>query len=63
MYLIVLQGGLAVGSSLWGAVAERTSIETSLLVAGIALVVGLIVSRKHRLSSDQLLFRAAPVQS
>jgi len=63
MYLLVLQGGLAVGSSLWGALAERTSVSTALLAAGIALVVGLMVSRKHRLSSDQLPFRATPVES
>ncbi|MGZ4814301.1 MAG: MFS transporter [Terriglobales bacterium] len=63
MYLLVLQGGLAVGSSLWGAIAERTSIETSLLVAGIALVVGLVAGRKHRLSSSQLPFQATPVES
>ena len=63
MYLLVLQGGLAIGSSLWGAIAERTSIETSLLVAGIALVVGLVASRKHRLGSDQLPLRTAPAES
>ncbi len=63
MYLIVLQGGLAVGSSLWGAIAERTSIETSLLLAGIALVIGLVASRKHRLSSNQMPFGATPVAS
>ncbi len=61
MYLIILQGGLAVGSSLWGAIAERTSIETALFAAGAALVVGLVASRKHRLGSNQLQFRATPV--
>jgi predicted MFS family arabinose efflux permease len=63
MYLIVLQGGLAAGSSLWGAIAERTSIATSLWIAGIALLAGLVFSRKHRLSSDPLTFRATPVES
>lgn len=61
MYLIILQGGLAVGSSLWGAVADRTSIGTALTAAAIALVVGLLLSRKHRLSSHQVPFRATPV--
>jgi predicted MFS family arabinose efflux permease len=49
MYLIVLQGGLAVGASLWGAMAERFGMPNALSIAAFALVVGLVVSRKHRL--------------
>jgi predicted MFS family arabinose efflux permease len=49
MYLLVLQGGLAVGASLWGAVADRLSMTKSLSIAAIVLVVGLIASRKRRL--------------
>jgi predicted MFS family arabinose efflux permease len=63
MYLIVLQGGLAIGSALWGAIAERTSVATALLAAGCALVLGLIVSRRHRLSSNHIPFSASPVAS
>jgi predicted MFS family arabinose efflux permease len=63
MYLLVLQGGLAIGSSLWGAIAERTSVTTSLIIAGIALVLGLVASRRYRLNSNQLPLRTAPVES
>jgi predicted MFS family arabinose efflux permease len=49
MYLIVLQGGLAIGASLWGAVAERFGMPNALSVAALALVIGLVISRKHRL--------------
>ncbi len=49
MYLLVLQGGMAGGSALWGAVADRWGMETSLLVAAGGLVAGLISIRWHRL--------------
>jgi predicted MFS family arabinose efflux permease len=51
MYLIVLQGGTAVGSSLWGAIAERSSMPVSLAIAAVALVLGLIVSRNYHLGT------------
>ncbi|HWR15559.1 MAG TPA: MFS transporter [Terriglobales bacterium] len=63
MYLIVLQGGMALGSTFWGTLAERISINTSLSVAGIALVLGLLVSRNHRLGADQQEMPHAPVVS
>lgn len=63
MYLLVLQGGLAAGSSLWGLIAESTSMPTALAIAGAALVLGLILSRKHRLGSDQVQLRPTPVQT
>jgi MFS family permease len=63
MYLLVLQGGLAVGSGLWGAIAEKTSMSTALAIAGGALVVGLVIGRKFRLGSDRVQWRATPVES
>jgi MFS family permease len=63
MYLLVLQGGLAVGSTLWGALAERIGIPSALSIAGSVLMVGLLVSRRYRLGSDQIQFRATPVAS
>jgi MFS family permease len=48
-YLLVLQGGLAGGSVLWGAVAQRIGIPNALLGAALALVVGLAVTPRHRL--------------
>ncbi|HET9696047.1 MAG TPA: MFS transporter [Terriglobales bacterium] len=62
MYLLVLQGGLAVGSSLWGVLAEKLSMPIALLIAAIALVIGLATSGKYPLSSDQV-YRAAPIEA
>lgn len=63
MYLLVLQGGLALGSSLWGGIAEKTSMPAALAIAGGALVVGLVISRKFRLGSERVQWRATPVES
>ena len=47
-YLMTFQGGLALGSILWGFVAERTSTPTALAAAGCGLLLSLpIVSRFH----------------
>jgi MFS family permease len=40
MYLLVLQGGLAGGAALWGAVAEQVGTPHSLSYAAIALLLG-----------------------
>jgi MFS family permease len=63
MYLLVLQGGLAAGASLWGVVAEQFGMPEALSVAALALVIGLIVSRKHRLGTDSLRFRETPAEN
>lgn len=49
MYLLVLQGGLAIGATVWGAVAERLGMSDALAIAALALVIGLIASRNYRL--------------
>jgi MFS family permease len=63
MYLLVLQGGLAAGSSFWGALAEGFGMPHALSIAAVALILGLVASRKYRLSSDQLPFRPSAVES
>jgi len=40
MYLLVLQGGLAGGAALWGAIAERVGTPRSLSYAALALLIG-----------------------
>ena len=40
MYLLVLQGGLAGGATLWGAVAERVGTPRSLSYAALGLLIG-----------------------
>jgi MFS family permease len=51
MYLLVLQGGMAVGSAAWGALATRVGVPTALLCSAVALLVGLATIRQHRLSA------------
>jgi len=50
MYLLVMQGGMSVGSAIWGAVAARIGVPAALSWAGLALVAGLLTIRSHRLS-------------
>ena len=50
VYLIVFQGAMAVGSVLWGAVATRIGLRTTLLSAGIALLVAAAATFRLRLA-------------
>ncbi|HEV7664729.1 MAG TPA: MFS transporter [Chloroflexota bacterium] len=43
-YLLTFQGGLAIGSAIWGAVAERTNDQIALTCASIGLGVGLLAA-------------------
>lgn len=54
MYLLALQGGMALGSTAWGALASKVGVPTALLVSSIALVAGLSTIRRHRLSARDL---------
>ena len=49
LYLFNLQGGLAIGSAVWGAVADRYSIQTALEIAAVGLLLGLFSTRYYRL--------------
>jgi predicted MFS family arabinose efflux permease len=49
MYLLVLQGGFALGAALWGAVAERVGVDASMEYAAIGLLVGIIPTIWFRL--------------
>jgi MFS family permease len=62
MYLLVLQGGMALGSAVWGMLANRSGIPAALLVSAVALVAGLITVPRHRLSSEKLKFAPAVVR-
>ena len=62
MYLLVLQGGMAVGSTAWGALATRAGVPTALLCSAAAMVVGLFAVRRHRLTSQQLELTPAVVR-
>lgn len=52
MYVLVLQGGLALGSAVWGFVASNAGIQFTLTFAAIALTVGLLLSPWYRLQQS-----------
>ncbi|HLW51788.1 MAG TPA: MFS transporter [Candidatus Angelobacter sp.] len=51
MYVLVLQGGLALGSLLWGLVASAIGVHLTLTWAAGALVAGLIIAPWYRLAA------------
>jgi predicted MFS family arabinose efflux permease len=62
MYLLVLQGGMAIGSAIWGAIAARIGVPAALSWAALALIVGLAAIRNHRLSFYDLELAPAVVR-
>ncbi len=54
VYLLVLQGGMAAGSAVWGAVAERWGIPNAMLVAAAGLLLGLLTVRKFPLHATAI---------
>jgi MFS family permease len=69
-YQMVFQGGLALGSVVWGAVAERLGVPVALALAAAVLVAGLPLARRIDIMRDvdadhspidSGLARAAPV--
>jgi predicted MFS family arabinose efflux permease len=49
MYLLILQGGFAAGSALWGAIAERAGMQLSLRYAALGLLAGIATTYWFRL--------------
>ena len=62
MYLLVLQGGMALGSAVWGWLAARQGVPASLAWAAVAMVVGLASIRRHRLTASELVMAPAVVR-
>jgi predicted MFS family arabinose efflux permease len=52
--LLVLQGGMAVGSAVWGALAVRQGVPAALAWSALAMVVGLTSIGRHRLKAAEL---------
>jgi predicted MFS family arabinose efflux permease len=52
MYVLVLQGGLALGSAVWGAVASSSSVQFTLTFAAAALTAGLLLGPWYRLQQS-----------
>ncbi len=51
LYLLVFQGGLALGSFVWGLVAERAGTGAALFAAGATLAAGVLAGLRYRLSN------------
>jgi MFS family permease len=52
VYLLIFQGSMAAGSTLWGAVASRIGVSaTLLLAAGLLIAVTLLVVRRYSLGN------------
>jgi len=62
MYLLVLQGGMAIGSTMWGALATRIGLPRTLCCSALALLAGLVTIRKHRLSARHLAMAPSVVR-
>lgn len=53
LYLLVFQGGTALGSVVWGVVADRFGVSLALLCAAVGLVVGLTTTLRGRLQASE----------
>ena len=54
VYLMAFQGGLALGSVLWGAIAQRSSTRVSLMCAAIGLAASLPLTRRIHILKGML---------
>jgi hypothetical protein len=54
MYLLVLQGGMAIGSVIWGGLASRVGVPAALAWSALAMLVGLASILRHRLTASEL---------
>jgi MFS family permease len=61
-YLLVLQGGMAVGATLWGALAKKIGVPDALGVAAVALALGVLALRGHRITVSELELAPAVIR-
>ncbi|MGC1478753.1 MAG: MFS transporter, partial [Terriglobales bacterium] len=61
-YLLVLQGGMAIGATLWGALAKKIGVPDALGAAAVALALGVFALRGHRITSSELDLTPAVVR-
>jgi MFS family permease len=61
-YLLVLQGGMAVGATLWGALAKKIGVPDALGVAAVALALGVLALRGHRITASELELAPAVIR-
>ena len=55
IYQMVFQGGMAIGSAIWGALAERAGTSVALSISAAGLVVGLAIARRFPLIAEGTL--------
>ncbi len=53
-YLLVLQGGMAIGATLWGALAKKIGVPDAVAVAAVVLALGVFSLRGHRITATEL---------
>ena len=53
-YLLVLQGGMALGSAAWGALATKYGVPATMLFSSLALLLGLATVRRYPLTAREL---------
>jgi MFS family permease len=53
VYLLVLQGGMALGSAGWGALATKFGVPTTMLASAAALIAGLAAVRRYRITLSE----------
>ena len=61
-YLLVLQGGMAIGSAVWGELAARRGVPAALAWSALAMIAGLVTIRRHRLTAAGLNMAPAVVR-
>jgi MFS family permease len=61
-YLLVLQGGMAVGATLWGALAKSIGVPDALGMAAAVLALGVFALRGHRITASELELAPAVVR-
>jgi MFS family permease len=61
-YLLVLQGGMAIGATLWGALANRIGIPHALGAAACVLALGVFALRGHRITANELELAPAVIR-
>jgi MFS family permease len=55
VYQLVFQGGVALGSALWGVVASHFDLRTAFVTSGFGLILGLAVTSRFRLQAGEAL--------
>jgi hypothetical protein len=61
-YLLVLQGGMAIGATFWGALAKRIGVPDALGAAAVVLALGVFALRGHRITACELDLAPAVVR-